>query len=179
MSLTEQLGVIDWEEFEKFVHGMFRTLGEEVTNFHVLEKRDILGIDGEYEIDASVEFEMFKGAKFLILLECKNYKQGNNITRDHVMILNQKLQSLHAQKGMMITTSDFQSGAVEFATAHGIALIKVSSESMMYVTKGYIKPKIEQRGKLMGVYEHMEKKGVISYSLVRNEIKDQVLGTLK
>lgn len=36
------------------------------------------------------------------------------------------VQSLGAQKGILISTSNFQSGAIEYAKTHGIALIQMT-----------------------------------------------------
>lgn len=155
---------------------MFKKLGSKIINFEVLDKKTYEGVDGEYEIDVSIKFEMFGGVQYLTFLECKSYKKGHNVDRDKIMILNQKLESLGAQKGIILTTSDFQEGAVEFATKHGIALIKICDESMMIVTKGYAdKTSRGLTGKLMGVYEYIQNEGRITYSVVRQEIKDKIL----
>jgi restriction system protein len=51
------------------------------------------------------------------------------------MLLNQKLQEIGAHKGMIFSTSGFQSGAIEFATEHGIATITVQDGKTNYHTK--------------------------------------------
>jgi hypothetical protein len=51
------------------------------------------------------------------------------------MVLNQKLQSTGSQKGLIFSTSQFQSGAIEFAIAHGIALVHVEwGKKSVFVT---------------------------------------------
>ena len=100
--------------------------------FVVHGKRLVAGIDGEYEIDASAEFELFD-AKFKVLIECKRYNKPVN--RDLVMVLCAKLQSTAMHKGIMYSTSGFQSGAIKYARKHGIALIHLQDGSSTALTK--------------------------------------------
>ena len=58
-----------------------------------------------------------------ILAECKQHKK--RVGRDKVEVLESRLRSLGAQKGILLSTAGFQSGAIEYAEAHGIALIQV------------------------------------------------------
>ena len=66
--------------------------------------------------------------KFKVLAECKKYNKA--VSRDKVEILYSRLQSLGMNKGILISTSGFQSGAIQFAKSHGIALIQVSDKSI-------------------------------------------------
>jgi len=66
------------------------------------------------------------------LCECK--KHANPIKRETVQILHSRMLSVGAQKGIMVSTSSFQSGALEFANAHGIALVQVESGNFSYIT---------------------------------------------
>jgi Restriction endonuclease len=76
---------------------------------------------------------LFRGAIYRTLIECKRY--SNPIEREIVMILLQKLQSTGSQKGMIFSTSPFQSGAIEFAKIHGIALVYVQwGKKCVFVT---------------------------------------------
>ena len=52
------------------------------------------------------------------------------------MVLEAKLRDVSAHKGMLFSTSGFQRGAVEYATAHGIATIAVVNGTWLYETKG-------------------------------------------
>ena len=78
--------------------------------------------DGKYQVDVYLEFTL-AGLRFRVLCECKRYK--NRVSREKVELLHSRLESVAAQKGVLISTSDFQSGAIQYAKAHGIALIKV------------------------------------------------------
>jgi hypothetical protein len=48
-------------------------------------------------------------------------------------VLYQKVQSIGAHKGVMVATVPYQSGAVAFARAHGIALVTVVEGRFVFV----------------------------------------------
>ncbi len=48
-----------------------------------------------------------------------------------------KLRATGAQKGMLFSTSGFQTGAYKFAEEHGIALIRVIEGRYTYETKSF------------------------------------------
>lgn len=85
--------------------------------------------DGTYQIDGKIEFS-YKGLKFICLVECKRYR--GPIKRENVAALYAKVQSIGAQKGIFITTSYFQRGALLYAKEHGIALITITDEGITY-----------------------------------------------
>jgi restriction system protein len=111
------------ERFEKYVRGIVKREKMTLQDFEVTHLESVNGMDGEYTMDVVATFVLFGGAIFRTLIECKRY--SNPIEREIVMILEQKLQSTGSQKGMIFSTSSFQSGAIEFAKAHGIALVFV------------------------------------------------------
>ncbi|GGB74266.1 hypothetical protein N798_05560 [Knoellia flava TL1] len=89
-----------------------------------IERHTILEADdGTYDIDATATFEV-GGFAFLVLVEAKRHKDP--IKRELVAVLHQKLRSTGAHKGLLVSASGFQSGAVRFAKRHGIALATVS-----------------------------------------------------
>jgi restriction system protein len=69
--------------------------------------------------------------RFKVLIECKYYNR--KIERDEVMLLQSKIDSSDAQKGIIMSTSSFQSGAVLYAKEHGIALLQVIEESIFHI----------------------------------------------
>ncbi len=91
-----------------------------------------MGVDGEYDFDATVRFSM-GGMNFLVLAEAKRHK--NPVKRELVQVLNDKLRSVGAQKAVMISTAPYQSGALEYAKVHGIALVTVTEGRFTYETK--------------------------------------------
>jgi restriction system protein len=111
-------------EYELLVKGILDAAGEQLIEYHSEHLPPLIGADGEYIIDVAATFSAL-GAKFLVLVECKH--QGRKVERQDVQVLHSKLQSLGAQKGMLFSVSGFQSGAVEYAAAHGIALVEVAT----------------------------------------------------
>ncbi|MDO5435305.1 MAG: restriction endonuclease [Clostridia bacterium] len=79
--------------------------------------------DGNYQIDGVVRFEAM-GVRFTVLVECKHYKSP--ISREKIQVLYDKIRAVGAHKGIFISTSSFQSGAIEYAGKHGIALIQIT-----------------------------------------------------
>src|SRR6185503_1264224 len=91
------------------------------------------GAGGAYKIDVLVTFSLFQGAEFMVLVECKH--QRRPVEREDVMVLESKLRDVNAQKGMLFSTSGFQSGALEFAETKHIATITVVEGHWLYETK--------------------------------------------
>ena len=129
------------KQFELKVKSWLDRAGYGLKDFQVTHREHIEGRSGEYEIDAVARLQIFGGAEIKVLVECKRHK--NPIKRDVVMVLNQKLQETGAHKGMIFSTSGFQSGALEFATEHGIALITVQEGKTNYETRDYGQGKAE------------------------------------
>lgn len=119
-------------EFEVFVVDMFRALGPDVANLDIQLQEQITAADGTYDFDATVRFEQ-AGLHFLVLVEAKRHV--NAIKRDVVMLINGKVQSVGAQKGVVVSTAPFQAGALTYARTHGIALVHVSSAGPTYVVR--------------------------------------------
>lgn len=78
-----------------------------------------------------MRFKVLGGVQFKTLVECKKHK--NPIKRELVQALHQKQQSLGANKAILVSTSAFQDGAIEFARVHGIALVRLISGVAMYI----------------------------------------------
>jgi hypothetical protein len=121
------------EKFEKYVRGIVKREKMILQDFEVTHLELVEGMDGEYKMDVVATFVLFGGAIYRTLIECKRY--SNPIEREVVMILEQKLLSTGSHKGMIFSTSHFQSGAVEFAKSHGIALVYVQwGKKRVFVT---------------------------------------------
>lgn len=85
--------------------------------------------DGSYQIDGEIKLSTM-GIEIDILVECKRYK--GPIKREHIQTLHDKIRSVGAHKGIFITTSFFQSGALKYAKEHGIALISIIDGKLQY-----------------------------------------------
>lgn len=119
-------------EFEK--HSL-RVLTEQLQHIEncVFQHDKIIEVDdGNYQIDGYIEFELM-GIKYKTLVECKHYK--TSISREKVAVLYDKIRACGANKGVLVSTSNFQSGAVQYATKHGIALIQLTETDSIYETR--------------------------------------------
>ena len=121
-------------EFEKLVLEWLRLAAERQSQTIAARHLGIAyGAGGEYKIDVLVTFSALGGARFVVLVECKH--QARPVERDDVMVLESKLRDTNAQKAMFFSTSGFQSGALEFATAKGIATITIVEGAWLYETR--------------------------------------------
>lgn len=109
-------------EFEKFVMELFKSTVRDILNVRLNHNELIKTSDGEYQIDGTIRFDIL-GVHYLTLIGCKMYK--GPIPREKVQILYDKLRAVGAQKGILVTTSYFQSGAINYASCHGIALVQI------------------------------------------------------
>ncbi len=114
-------------DFEKYCLEILKAYAENenLTDFSIEHNYIAKGYDGDYQIDVYAEFTALE-CRFKVLCECKRY--SHPIKRDIVATLHSKLNSIGAQKGILMSTSDFQSGAIQFAKEHGIALIQLNSK---------------------------------------------------
>jgi restriction system protein len=125
------------EEFELLVKAWLESVSSPLEAFTASHLETLQGRDGEYSIDVTARFKAFDGASFLVVIECKKHK--NPIKREVVQVLREKQLSLGAQKAMVVATSEFQSGAIEYASNHGIALVQVVEGSVMYIQASSIR----------------------------------------
>ncbi len=119
-------------EFEQQVEAWLKLSGVGLREFQVQRLETLTGTDGEYEIDVTARFEAL-GVNFLVLVECKHHKHP--IKRDVVQVLFDRIRAVGAHKGIIFATTTFQRGAVEYAKAHGIALVEVADGRTSYFTK--------------------------------------------
>src|SRR5947208_4710181 len=110
-------------EFEEAVKAILDAAGVPLKDYKSQHLASLTGVDGDYVIDVAVTFSAL-GGDFLVLVECKHEKRRTE--RQDVQILQNKVQSLSAQKGMVFSTAGFQEGAVKYAELHGIALVQIA-----------------------------------------------------
>lgn len=134
-------------EFEKYCMNILKSYAdkEDLKEFSIVHDKRISTSDGDYQIDIYCEFVAI-GVKFKVLAECKKYKYP--IEREKVAVLADKLHSIGAQKGILISTSGFQSGAAKYAKAHGIALIQIMDKYIRVIQNSAI-PRREMLDKLL------------------------------
>jgi hypothetical protein len=120
-------------EFEEWVTEVLASGGERLDQMRVEIHERVTGIDGSYDFDATARYR-WAGLDFLIVVEAKRH--ANPIKRELVQVLQSKVQSVGAHKGVMISTARFQRGAIEFAKRHGIALVSVTEGRFTFETRG-------------------------------------------
>jgi restriction system protein len=119
-------------QFELAVKGIVDAAAEGLVEYESKHLERLAVSDGEYEIDVAARFKAL-GTNFLVLIECKHHKR--KIERKDVQVLHSRLQSLGAQKGMIFSTAGFQTGAIQFAEQHGIALCYLVEGKSNWFTK--------------------------------------------
>ncbi len=138
------------KEFELCVKEWFEAAAGQTKAFQAEHREKLRGSDGEYEIDVTIRFKAFGGADFLALVECK--KHSHPIKRQTVELLHARLGSTGAHKGFIVSTTEFQSGAKEYAEKHGIALIRIHSGYANYIRNGPAGPVSADSPGYFGLY---------------------------
>lgn len=118
-------------EFEKYCKNILLGYAEKekLPNFTITHDTKHRTHDGTYQIDLYATFTAMS-VEFKVLCECKQYK--NRVNREKVVILADKVKSLGAHKGILLSTSGFQYGAVQYAKEHGIALIQIFDKDLFH-----------------------------------------------
>lgn len=117
------------EEFEKYSLDILKEQTKGLENLEIQHNVIIKKNDGNYQIDGKIQFDVM-GIRYVTLVECKHYK--SSITREKVQILYDKIRAIGANKGVLISTSNFQIGAIKYAKEHGIALIQIVEADLTY-----------------------------------------------
>lgn len=170
-------------QFETQVKTWLQKASDGLRHFRVTHRKTIEGSGGQYEIDVVAEFEALGGASIIVLVECKYYRSSNPIKRDTVMTLHAKLQDVAAHKGILFSTSRFQRGALQYAKAHGIGLVRVrDGGSFGYETKelgaSRHRPPWVPRHKYVGWLLTLTDEGNKSRHLVADDYHDALRGWL-
>jgi len=121
------------KQFELEVKTILEGANAKLAAFEVKHQEKIHGAGGAYKIDVTARFEAL-GGKIIVLIECKHQKSP--IKREIVQILHDKLHETGSHKGMIFATTPFQRGAIDYASAHGIALVILAEGKAFYKTKG-------------------------------------------
>lgn len=113
---------------------MLDAMGHQVFEYRSEHQEVVQGLDGDYEIDVTVRFSAF-GMNFLVPIQCKHHK--NRIKRDVLQVLQSRVAAVGAQKGIVFSTAGFQSGAIEYAKAHGLGTVQVVDGGSIYLTRSF------------------------------------------
>jgi len=120
-------------EFEKFCFEILNAYAEEekLNSFEITHNKKMQLDDENYQIDIYAEY-IALSVKMKVIVECKHLKRP--VERKEVILLIDKVHSLAAHKGILISSSGFQSGAIERAIKDGIALLQIIDKNIMHIT---------------------------------------------
>jgi len=120
------------QAYEEAVAAIAKSMKLDIVGWQVQHLEPIEAPDGVYIMDVTARFQL-AGMDFLILFECKRHK--TRVKRFDVQVLHTKLQSIGAQKGVVVSAAGFQRGALEFAQRHGIACVRLVDKAWDYLTR--------------------------------------------
>lgn len=125
-----------WKEFEAHIASYLRLMahveGRAPGSYQVTPGDLIERPGGAFTFDVTIRFRSF-GVDYLTVGECKHHQR--RIQRSVVNELHSKVESVRAHKGIIFSTSGFQSGAIAFAKELGrIALVDCSPHHAEPVT---------------------------------------------
>ncbi len=123
---------IDGSALERLVVDLLTEAGCGLDGFRVEHRELLHAPDGRYEIDATARFQAL-GVDFLVLVECKDHVRP--VEREDVQVLADRKRTTGAQKAIFFATNGFQRGAIEYARAHGIALVRILEGALTYETR--------------------------------------------
>jgi restriction system protein len=107
-----------WRDYQRQAADFFRSLGmTAVTDEHVM------GVRGEHDVDV-VARKVFAGISQLWIIECKQWKRPVN--QLHVSALADIVADIGADRGILLSESGFQPGAIRMARLSNITLSSVS-----------------------------------------------------
>lgn len=122
------------EDYEREVLRWLNNASEEEELEVCLKHSEVVaGQSGDYQIDITAEFSVFKGAVIKVLVECKRH--GRPVERDDVLAFSKKIENTESHKGMMFSTAGFQRGAIAAAKPEGIALVTFVDGKSSYETR--------------------------------------------
>jgi hypothetical protein len=115
------------DEYERFVTAFCQELAT-TDGVDVLRGKEFIGrVSGRtIKVDASFEVSVL-GSRVLVIVECKNY--SNPVPVDDIEEFHSKLDDIGAHKGIVVTTTGFQDGALKVAKGRGIALAILRAET--------------------------------------------------
>lgn len=147
---------------------------EELKDFKINHNQKIETYDSTYQIDVFAEYTAL-GCNHKVIIECKHH--AGNIKRTLVTDLYTKMQSIGAQKGILISTSGFQSDTVKFAQVHGIALWQVFDNCIKHISNSASRAVLSEMTWNMAVERYLPKYFVMEWDCEEDYPYDQIYPT--
>ena len=111
-------------EYEQITRAVFQVLVDQ-DQASTIQVRHNLTIPGKFlnhQVDVYWECET-GGIKYRTVIECKDWNRP--VEQEKLLAFRAKLEDLNNPRGIMVTRSGYQSGAVNYGTAHGIYLFEL------------------------------------------------------
>lgn len=128
-------------EFEMHCLELLNSLKNDFSKCDIKHNQIYKADDGNYQLDGVIEFEQF-GVKYKTIVECKKYK--SSIKRSQIQVLHDTIRNVGAHKGILVSTSSYQKGAVDYARKHGIALLQIVDGFITTIQNSLYPPKIQK-----------------------------------
>lgn len=154
---------MNWCEYQNQAAKLFQSIGCEVE----IEKA-IDGVRGKHEIDVWVTRIVY-GLEHYWVVECKYWRR--RVTKQHVVTLKGIVDDVGADRGILLSSSGFQSGAVSMAERSNITLssLEEMNDSIREELERYTLSSLEMKAALVteglhSLYTH-ESTTKIGYSM--------------
>ena len=106
---------------------------ENKNELHIIPKSSIIGekVKKYFEWgDAVINDLVIENEKLQVLVECKSY--SSSVDRGEILEFIARVNHVGATKGIFVTTSNYQSGAINAARACNIALVRINDNDDIY-----------------------------------------------
>lgn len=133
---------MNWNEYQEIVADFFRSIGAKAQT-----ETNVRGVRGSHNVDVLVNLKHF-GIDVVWIVECKLWK--TSIPKEKVLTLQQILQDVGADRGIIMSESGFQAGAIRSAVLSNITLSSLnelketSAEDLAKLKLKLISFKLEQ-----------------------------------
>jgi len=105
---------VDWRRYQNQTAALFRRLGCEVSVEAIVS-----GVRARHKIDVWVRFRKF-GIETTWVVECKHWNTA--VTKEKVLTLRSVVEDVGADRGILVSSAGFQSGAVRAASKTNVTL---------------------------------------------------------
>jgi hypothetical protein len=133
-------------DYELLVHTLVEQQISGMSGVDVIElsrNAEMTGLSGYvHQIDVMYRIRIWL-TEMLVVVECKQYAKSVGV--DDLLEFRSRLDDLRAHKGIFVTSSNYQSGAIEFARANRIALLVVNATKELAILYSLRRVPIEER----------------------------------
>ena len=106
--------MMNWHDLQNLTADLFSDLGCDVSIEEI-----VIGARSSHEVDVLVKFKSF-GISTTWIIECKHWKR--KITKEKIMALRSISDDIGADRGIIVSSSGFQAGAIRAANNTNITL---------------------------------------------------------